>query len=633
MKKFLSLLLALAMIMALAACGGSDTSSDDTEDTADTTVSTEAVEAASAEDVDNGDGSYYNEALGYTYGTTFYSDEPVTYTMFFNDNDAYPYQESWSEEGGIFYEIAQKTNVTLDIQIVNNASYSDKVSLAVSSGESPYIIPKVYDESSYVNGGGIVAVSDYVQYMPNFTSFYNDYNMADDVDTIRQEDGKFYRLPGMKETSLQDYTLLLRDDIFEAAGYNIAELEADWTWDEFADILINVKAYMVEQGMCSESDYIWSDRWCGATSGYSSGGCLLNLISRSYGIYTTWSTTATNLADLYFNTETDQFELSSTSQAYKDYMTVVQKLVSNKILDPETWSQEDTAADSDFYTGKTVVITTNRSQTTAQVEGIEAQLGEGNYSVYRCVIPMGVDSEGNTISYQAENSRLECGVMISSKALDELGEDEFIKMMRFVDWLWYSDEGLTLTKWGIEGETYTVSEDGLYSLTDGYYCGGLSIAQTSDDQVDMRLQYGYACGNFMYGGTTELLTSNFSTDLQDFYDRQGSYRTLRPLDPAIALSEDDSEMANMWGQNAFSTMNTWTLNFAMGYNDIEADWDTYVAAIEGTSAQQVCDLYNEYYAASKTEEAAAETETADTAEAESTETEAEETESTETAAE
>ena len=56
--------------------------------------------------------------------------------------------------------------------------------------------------------------------------------------------------------------------------------------------------------------------------------------------------------------------------------------------------------------------------------------------------------------------------MISSDALKELGEDEFIKMMRFVDWLWYSDEGLTLTKWGKEGETYTVT-DGTYSLTPG----------------------------------------------------------------------------------------------------------------------------------------------------------------------
>ncbi len=606
MKKFLSFLLALAMMLSLAACGGSGDGSSDggaaNDSTAADNLTEEAINEASAGDTDNGDGSYYNEALGYTYGTTFYSDEPVTYTMLFNDNDAYPIQDSWSEDGGVFAEIAAKTNVTLQFESVNNASYSDRVSLLVSGGTAPYIIPKIYDETPYVTGGGIVAVSDYVQYMPNFTSFYNEYNMEADVNAILQDDGKFYRLPGMKETSLQDYTLLIRSDIFEAAGYNVAELEETWTWDEFADVLIGVKAYMVEQGMCSESDYIWSDRWCGATSGYGTGGCLLGLISRSYGIYTTWSTTATNMGDLYFNWETDQFELSATTQAYRDYMTVVKKLVDNKILDPETWTQEDSAADADFYTGKTALILTNRATTTSQEEGLAAQLGEGNFSVYRIVMPMGTDSEGNTISYQSENSRLECGVCISANALNELGEDEFIKMMRFVDWLWYSDEGLTLTKWGVEGETYTVDENGNYSLLPEYYCGGLSIAQTSEDQTDVRLKYGYACGNFMYGGTAELLTSNFSEDLRDFYDRQAAYRTLRPLDPSIALSEMDNEQCNLWATPLFSEMNTWTLRFAQGQRDVtdDATWNEYVASIEAQNAQNVVDMFNQYYQNSKT---------------------------------
>ena len=609
MKKYLCLLLALAMMLSLAACGGGG---DTAEEEGDTTTAADnlsegAAEEASAGDTDNGDGSFTNEELGYTYGTRFWSDEPVTYTMLFNDNDAYPIKDSWYAEGGIFDAITKATNVTLEIEVVNNAVYNDRVSLAVSSGEAPYIIPKVYSETPYVNGGGIVAVSDYVHYMPNFYNFYNDYDMEADINTILQEDGKFYRLPGMKETALQDYTLLIRDDIFKAAGYDVTTLEDDWTWDEFADILIDVKAYMVEQGMCSEDDYIWSDRWCGATSGYGTGGCLLNIMSRSYGIYTTWSTTPTNGADLYFNTETDQFELSSTTQAYRDYMTVVKKLVDNKILDPETWTQEDAQADADFFTGKTVLTLTNRATTVSQEDGLAAQLGDGNFSVYRIVIPMGTDSEGNTIDYQAENSRLECGVCISSTALNELGEDEFIKMMRFVDWLWYSDAGLTLTKWGIEGETYTVDENGTYALTPGYFCGGLSIPQTSDDQVDMRMELGYACGNFMYGGSTELLTSNFAPDLQDFYDRQGECRSLKPLDPAIALTEDDNEQLNLWATPLFSEMNTWTLRFAQGQYDVTDDavWDEYVAAIMAQNAQNVMDMYNEYYQASKDSDASA----------------------------
>ena len=216
----------------------------------------------------------------------------------------------------------------------------------------------------------------------------------------------------------------------------------------------------------------------------------------------------------------------------------------------------------------------------------------GNYEVYRTLVPIG------TSDYQAENQRLECGIMISSNALKELGEDEFIKMMRFVDWLWYSDEGLTLTKWGKEGETYTVT-DGTYSLTPGYYCNGLSIAQTSDDQIDLREELGYACGNFMYSGNTELLTSNFSEDLRDFYDRQGQYRKLRPLDPTVTFDEDQMEMLNLWGTPMTDTVNAWTCKFAMNQADINNDWDTYVAEVEAQNMQNIVDMYNDTYNASK----------------------------------
>ena len=161
-----------------------------------------------------------------------------------------------------------------------------------------------------------------------------------------------------------------------------------------------------------------------------------------------------------------------------------------------------------------------------------------------------------------------------------------------------TDEGLTLTKWGKEGETYTVT-DGTYSLTPGYYCNGLSIAQTSDDQIDLREELGYACGNFMYSGNTELLTSNFSEDLRDFYDRQGQYRKLRPLDPTVTFDEDQMEMLNLWGTPMTDTVNAWTCKFAMNQADINNDWDTYVAEVEAQNMQNIVDMYNDTYNASK----------------------------------
>lgn len=573
MKKALSLLLATGMVFSLAACGGS---------TGDTTA--ESGSAATTE------AAVSDEDLDYEYGDHFYSEEPVTYTMMFNDNPAYPMKDTWQTEG-IFKAIEEATNVHLELTIVDNANYTDKVSLAVSSGDSPYIIPKIYDEKAYVTGGGVVPVSDYVQYMPNYSAFVEEYSMQPDLETITQSDGKYYRLPGLKETCLQDYNLLIRKDIFDAAGYDVTTLEDDWTWEEFADVLKGVKAYMVEQGMCSEDDYIWSDMWCGQTSGYGQGGNLLKLLGASYNVYSGWA--ITHNYGLGFDAESDSFYSTSISDEFKQAYTVLQDLVSNKIIDPETWTQDDDTAMNKFYRGETAIISTNRAQYVAQEEGITEQLGEGNFELYIALTPVG------TVDYQADNERLECGVMISSKALNELGEEDFIKMMRFVDWLWYSEEGQILTKWGIEGETYTVSEDGTYSLTPAYYCGGLTIPQTSDDQVDMREELGYACGNYMYGGNTELLTSNFSDTWKDLYDRIGQYRSLRPLEPTVALDEDQREMANLWGTPLTDTINTWTNRFAMGQADIEADWDQYVSEVEAQNLQSIVDLYNETYQASK----------------------------------
>lgn len=213
MKKLLSMLLATGMVLSLAACGGTGSSEPAaTSEGGDAAATTEAAVA--------------DEDLDYEYGEHFWSDEPVTYTMMFNDNPAYPMKETWQTEG-IFKAIKDATNVDLDLTIVDNSNYTDKVTLAISSGDSPYIIPKIYSEAAYVTGGGIIPVSDWVQYMPNYTNFAETYNMADDIDTLRQADGKYYRLAGLKETALQDYTLLVRKDIFDAAGYDVTELESD----------------------------------------------------------------------------------------------------------------------------------------------------------------------------------------------------------------------------------------------------------------------------------------------------------------------------------------------------------------------------------------------------------------------
>lgn len=585
-KKILSMLLATVMVAgSLAGCGSSgDTQSTSTDtSTGSKTENTTGTEAASTE-------AAVEENLDYQYGldTTFHSDDPVTYSFFFSDASWYPMVDTWKTEG-VFKKIEEVTNVTLDITSIDSGDYNQKVALMINAGEAAYIIPKTYDESPYVDGGAIVPISDYTQYMPYFTDFVEKYNMQDDLKTITKSDGKFYRLPGMLEAPVQDYTFMIRKDLFDAAGVDVPAIEKDWTWDDLYDALVKVKEYMVSEGMIKESDYVWSDLWCGSEVTDGSGGNLLKLMASAYDVQAGW---AIGNGMLYDSTK-DEWYFGPTSDNFKAYLSEVTKYVQGGILDPETFTQDNQTACNKFYRGETAILSVNRSQYTSWLANLDENLGAGNYETYLCLLP-----RGEKTNYLPENSRLENGVMISKRALDELGEEGFIKMIRFVDWLFYSHEAYNLTKWGVEGETYQVNADGTKSLLDGYQCGGLGIAGDESD-IDIRLQWGYAGGNFYYGGTIAEMTDNFNPDIMDFVNRITEARDVKPLDPSYVADEEENEQLNLWKTPLIDNVNTWTLQFATGVKNVDADWDAYVASCEGLNSITMADYINEIYQRTK----------------------------------
>jgi len=574
MKKKLCVLLSLVMVLSMAACSGNAESGNSSG------ISSES-EQSKAKD------------LGYTYGEHFWSDEPMTFTMFWSDHEAYPITDSWE----IFDKIKEMTNVTLDISgyIVARADYNSKTSLMINAGEAPYIIPKIYDESAFVDGGAVAAVSDWTEYMPNYTRFVEDYDMQSDLDSITKSNGKYYRLPGLKEVALQTATLVARNDIFEAAGYDLRELEKNWTWDDLYEVLVGVKAYMVEQGMCSASDYIWSERWPGDDG---SGGFLPKIVGASYNVPSGWA--LSGASGMAYDYGTESFYFAETSEDYKQYVSALNKFVDARILDPESFTQTDEQAVQKFYRGETVIIGGSEGAHADYIANLNSTLGEDSYELYMLVYPEGLND------YRAENSRLESGVMISRKALDELGEDDFIKMMRFIDWLFYSDEASGLVKWGIEGTDYTQGETyeivtdeetglEIKQLLSHWYCGGLGIGQTSDDQEDMRIKFGYAGGVFMYGGTAAQQSDAFPAVVQDYIARSVEYRSNKPLEPTIKPAEDENEQINLWKTPLLDNVNSWTLQFITGKKSVETDWDTYVESCKNLKSVELTALYNEIH--------------------------------------
>jgi putative aldouronate transport system substrate-binding protein len=563
--------LAVSMLSGLAACTGTNESSEVT--TIPSQIETEPTET--------------EENVPYTYGVgkTFHADQPVTYTMFFSDASWYPMVDTWKTEG-VFKKIEELTNVTLDIKSYDSGDYMDQITLDIQAGNAAYIIPKIYDDSKFVDGGAIVPISDYVKYMPYYTDFYNKYDLSKDIQTITRSNGKYYKLPGMKESNLINYSFVIRKDIWDKAGVDVVALQKDWTWADFLEALKKVKAYMVSQGMCKESDYIWSDLWCGNESGQGSGGNLLGVMAATYDVNAGW-----NIGNgMRYNKDQDKFLFSPVSDNYKEFLKTANSFVEAGILDPETFTQDDATATAKYYNGKTAIMSINQGQWANYEQNMTAQLGAGNYENYVITMPIG-STRNSTVSPE----RLENGVMISKKALDELGEDGFIQMLRFVDWLFYSHEAYDLTKWGVEGEHYEVV-DGQKKLKAGYCCSGLGFGNDeAESMTDIRLKWGYAGGNFWYGGTVAEMSDNLTGAVADYVARDASDRDTPPLAPGLAPTPDQNEEINLIATPLISNVNSWTLKFVTGQAKIDAQWDEYVKSCEDLNYKGLVDIYAQLY--------------------------------------
>lgn len=551
-RKWSGVVLSLLLAISLAACSGSNGNG--------------ASETAKPESTDSKtEGNPNNEAaLDYTFGEnqTFRSNEPVTYSMMYSDHENYPYKEDWR----LWSAIQEKTNVSFDLSITARTEYENQKSLLVNSGDAPYIIPKTYEEASFIPSGQIVPISDYVQYMPNYSKAVKDWGMEKDLTTKMQADGKYYVLPGLWEVSGGGYSYIIRKDVFEAAGVDVTGNEGNWTYEDFYQAMKKVQEHTGKKN-------IFSDQFKGEST--------LNIAAVAYGVTGGWGVAN----GLQFDEEKKQFYFANTTESFKEYVTYFNKLIKEGIMDPESFTQEDDAAQAKFYKGDSYIINGNYQL----MSDFKTKMQDPNAELYMIVQPGGPKG-----MLQIEASRLENGIMISQNALKDLGEEKFIKMLRFVDWLWYSEEGQTLSLWGVEGETYTKDANGNIALNPDITYNGLNPTATKKLNAD----FGFGGGVFAYGGPAKLKLSKMTDGEKDYNDRILKTRQPRTLAPPIMGTPDQSEQMNLISKPLIDYVKTMTLKFITGQESLD-NWDTYVKTAEANGSARYTEMANEIFESTK----------------------------------
>jgi putative aldouronate transport system substrate-binding protein len=542
-RKALATAAVTSLALALAACG-SDSDADSPDD--------------------GGDGPDLSGQLvgameDYGVGDTFVASEPVNFGLLYRDHPNYPFKEDWL----ILEQLENEHNVTFDFVNVPLSDWNERRNLLVGAGDAPEIVPATYsgEESQFVAGGALLPVSDYLEYLPNFQDKVEKWGLEAEIEDLRQEDGKFYLLPGLHELTPAQYTIAIRSDLFEAAGIT----EDPATWDEFADQLEAVKQAH------PQLEY-------GLTDGWDNVDALNSMLSTAAPNFGTMGGVNWGFGDgLWWNG--DEFECAGAMDAYRDMIAYFADLVDRGLLDPEAVTQDKDAAISKLLNDQVAAKGTN----TQEIEEYRTAFADnGKQGEFRLItVPAGPG--GNNL---VAGARRESGVMITSKAAES---EHLVALLQYVDWQYFSDEGLEFAKWGVEGETFTRESDGTRKLLDDIDWSGINPGAPKLLNAD----FGFYNGvwTLAHGSTAELYQSMLRPEVAEFVEAMNQ-KTELPLPPPKRLNEQEREQFALLRATLEGHVEQSSAQFILGQRSLD-EWDAYVAELEGMGMSNYVQIANE----------------------------------------
>lgn len=527
---------AAALSLALTACGGGE---DD----------------AAGGEIDMESQVGYME--NFEAGTTFEATEPVEFGLLYRDHPNYPFKKDWE----FVKHLEEDQKVTFDYENVPLEDMEQKRGVLIGAGNAPDIMPATYpgDESQFIGSGAILPISDYVQHMPNFLEKVEEWGLQEEIDAQKQADGKYYMIPGLHEVPKPQYSLAIRQDLWDDAG-----LEHPKTWEEFSEQLAVIKKEN------PDLDFAMTDRW--SVNGpleatmQTAAPNFGTVAGWGYGLGLQWSDGGKG----------DEVVYAGATDEYRSLVEYFAGLVSDGLLDPESVSQEDDQAEQKFASGKAAAIGTN-DQTLLEYRDAFEETGDKDAEITQIVVPGGPAGD-----YIPGGTRRESGLMFSADAAEE---PDFLAMLQFVDWLYYSDEGLEFTKWGVEGETFEWEGDKRVLKDDVSW--GL-INEDAPKLLNADLGYYNGVFNLAHGSTEELDKSMLSDETIEFIDGMNETKEELPMPPAPAYDELDQEQAGLQQTALQDIVFQATSQFILGDRPLE-EWDAYVAELEAAGMQEYVD--------------------------------------------
>ena len=545
-KKLVALLLSLALVLSLGACGGNGGSSTSSE--ASPSSTTEESGAAA----ESGDESQAETAETGEFQLPIV-DEPTTLSYFVaDDSNAAIMTTDWNDNE-FYQEMERRTGVHLEFEMVSSADYQTNFNQMNASGnlaDMIYVGASYYAEGvdAAIDDGYFLDLTDLVdEYMPNYEKVRTSdvqYELLSTTDSGRL--GAVYELRQSKQGPWLG--LWIRQDWLDDLG-----LETPVTFDDYHEVLT---AFKNEKG--ATAPLILNFSGSDGEFGTMSGG--LNVLN-------SWQLD-----------ETGKVNFGPYMDAWKEYVTIMHQWYTEGLIDPDFMATDERTADmAKVVTGASGLFAALYTMPSVY----EAASEDPNMNLAPVNPP--VMNEGDEGHIRLRDSYTSGNTAISADS------ENWEVALRWLDYL-YTDEGALLANYGVEGDTFEFNEDGEPEFTDKILANenGWTMTQTVAS---------YLCpsaGIANWSDWTRELAGVPEKD-QACYDVWSEFSDDWRLPSSVTLTQEESTERAALYADISTIVKEQTAQFISGALDIESNWDAYISALEASGMERAIEITQAAY--------------------------------------
>ncbi len=348
-------------------------------------------------------------------------DEELTIEMLVQENAYAPI----SQDCAVLKAIYDKTNVKLVLKPVPASDYGTKASMYMATNNLPDAMAVgTGNIKDYARSGMFLNLSDYEEYMPNYLAALNTPERQMDAKSLYL-DGNLYSFARLEKFRIGTATApMIRVDLLKEQNLPMPK-----TWDEFYDVMLKIKEKHPDM-------YAMSSRM---GTNYLLGQLAFPMGSGGFEEFKTNN-------GVYYEPDQDKYLYGPTQKDFKTVVEFVHNMYEDGLLDPDYAVMTRDICWEKLSSGKLFAYYDND---TFAARTFNPALRQIDSNARFDIIPPMTNPEGSVRSLRYQRDWLGHNIVISSKV--ERPED----VVKFFDWM-YSDEGVMVTNFGIEGETYDV---------------------------------------------------------------------------------------------------------------------------------------------------------------------------------